>query len=124
MPLPAIGAMAAQQGLNLGMGIVQGMWNDARQIKQSKKLGKINLDLAKEMANYNYIKQLQMWEAKVSQSRSTVAACISPPPFGASPGCAVAFKEPVVCPPLPPIPYISAGFRPASSICRFCAEYP
>ena len=58
MPLPVIAAMAAQQG----MGMIQGAWNDARQIRQNKKLGRMNLEFDKEMTDYQQEKALEMWQ--------------------------------------------------------------
>lgn len=76
MPLPVIATHAA----NMGMGIVQGMINDARQVKQNKRLGRQNIEFAKEMADYNKRLELEMWEATgyVGQKRQLKEAGLNP----------------------------------------------
>jgi len=47
---------------NTGLGLIVGGINDRRQIKQQGKLQEMQIKGMKEMADYNYGKQLQMWQ--------------------------------------------------------------
>lgn len=57
-----LGAALGQAAIEMGMGIALGAINDRRQIKQQKKLQRIQMEGSKEMTDYNYSKQLQMWK--------------------------------------------------------------
>lgn len=54
---------AGQQAVGAGMGLLIGGINDKRQLKQQAKLQKLQIAGAKEMGDYNYQKQLEMWLA-------------------------------------------------------------
>lgn len=50
-----------QQALGAVFGIGLGAWNDRRQQQQQEKLMQQQIRGSKEMTDYNYMKQLQMW---------------------------------------------------------------
>lgn len=57
------GLQTAQNVVNAGMGLLLGGVQDRRQVKQQKKLTDIQLAAQKNMANYNFNLQKEMWEA-------------------------------------------------------------
>lgn len=61
-PLAALGMQAAGQAVGAGMGLIAGGINDARQVKQQKKLQQMQIDGQKQMMNYSMEKQMEMWK--------------------------------------------------------------
>lgn len=65
MPVPAWiaqqGIKAADSVVDAGLGMIMGGINDRRQLKQQEKLMRQQIAGQKEMSDYNYSKQLQMW---------------------------------------------------------------
>lgn len=64
------GIQAGQAAVNTGSGILGGIFglatagiNDKRQINQQQKLTDMSINANKQLAEYNYKKQLQLWEA-------------------------------------------------------------
>ncbi len=57
----------AQQGIggaiSAGIGMLTGQYNDKRQLEQQQKLNDMQLASNKQMSDYQYQKQLQMWQA-------------------------------------------------------------
>lgn len=62
MPLQEIGEGLLSQAAGGLMGIAFGGMNDRRQLRQQKKLQKLQIEGSKEMGDYNYGKQLEMWK--------------------------------------------------------------
>lgn len=60
--LETLAAQAATQAIGGGMGMLLGKWNDKRQIKQQTKLQDLQIKGSKELTDYDYSKQLQMWK--------------------------------------------------------------
>ena len=54
-------AGAANSLLGAGMGMLMAGWQDRRQLRQQQKLQDMQIAGQKEMSDYNYGKQLQMW---------------------------------------------------------------
>lgn len=52
----------AGQAAGAGMGLLLGGLNDERQRRQQEKLQRLQIEGQKEMTDYNYSKQLQMWK--------------------------------------------------------------
>lgn len=65
--IAALGQQAAGQavstGIGAGMGLLLAKSNDRRQIKQQKKLTDIQIAADKQLTDYSYGKQLEMWNA-------------------------------------------------------------
>lgn len=57
-----IGMNAANQGLGTIFGMALGAYNDRRQLKQQERLQNLQIEGQKNMTDYNYSKQLQMWK--------------------------------------------------------------
>lgn len=51
-----------QEAAGIGMGLLLEGHNDRRQLKQQGKLQQLQIQGQKEMSDYNYAKQLQMWK--------------------------------------------------------------
>ena len=66
MPIPAwlaqTGQQAAGAAANSILGIAFGGINDARQVRQQRRLNKVNMAYNQEMTEYNMKKQLELWE--------------------------------------------------------------
>lgn len=54
---------AANSAISAGMGLILGHQQDKRQMNMARKLQRQQMEGDKEMTDYNYNKQLQMWEA-------------------------------------------------------------
>lgn len=62
--MPFIETLAQQLGTQTAggvMGLVLGEYQDRRQMRQQEKLQHLQIQGSKEMTDYNYAKQLQMW---------------------------------------------------------------
>lgn len=57
-----MGAQAASGGVGAILGLALEGHNDRRQIRQQRELGKLQLGFDKEMTDYSFQKQLQMWK--------------------------------------------------------------
>lgn len=57
-----LGLQAAGQVFGAGMGMMMGKWNDERQEEQQRRLQAMQIQGQKEMMDYGYGKQLQMWK--------------------------------------------------------------
>lgn len=57
-----LGMQAASGAIGTGMGLLLERHQDKRQLKQQGKLQALEITGQKEMSDYNYAKQLQMWE--------------------------------------------------------------
>lgn len=53
----------ASSAIDAGLGMVIGGFNDRRQLKQQEKLQRLQIAGQKEMSDYQFRKQLEMWEA-------------------------------------------------------------
>lgn len=75
-----IGQQVATQAANAGMGMLLGSINDRRQIRQGDRLLNQQIRANKEMADYNYQKQLDMWNATgyLAQKKQMEAAGLNP----------------------------------------------
>ena len=51
----------AQAGVGAGLGLLLSNINDKRQLNMSRKLQRMEMEGSKEMTDYNYKKQLEMW---------------------------------------------------------------
>lgn len=60
--LESIGANAAGAAIGAGMGLMLGPTNDRRQRKQQARLQEIQIRGQKELTDYQYAKDLQMWK--------------------------------------------------------------
>lgn len=60
--LEQLGMQAAGGATDGIMGIALGAYNDYRQVKQARKLQKLQMEGQREMTDYNMMKQLEMWE--------------------------------------------------------------
>lgn len=56
------GLQVGQSAIGAGMGMLLGKWNDRRQLEQERKLQALQIQGQKDMTDYNYMKQLQMWK--------------------------------------------------------------
>ena len=61
MFIESLAQQIGSQAAGAGMGMILGGWNDKRQLKQQGKLQELQIAGQKEMSDYNYAKQLQMW---------------------------------------------------------------
>lgn len=61
--LKQIGADAASTGINTGMGMILGGYNDRRQLRQQEKLQNLQIAGNKQMLDYQMQKELEMWNA-------------------------------------------------------------
>lgn len=65
MPVGAVGQTGldiAQGIVGTGIGMALGKYNDKRQLKQAKKLQALEIEGSKQLTDYSYGKQLQMWK--------------------------------------------------------------
>lgn len=71
---------AATYGLQMGMGILEGAWNDQRQRRQNEQLGIQQMRFDKAMTDYSYQKQLEMWKKTgyVGQKEQMIKAGLNP----------------------------------------------
>lgn len=69
--LEQLGLQTAGQAIGAGMGLLLGNINDKRQIKQQQKLQDMQIAGQKQMAEYNYGKQMQMWKATNYDAQKT-----------------------------------------------------
>lgn len=60
--LADFGLQTAQSVVGAGLGMVMRGWEDRQQLKQQKKLQALEIGGQKEMTDYNYGKQMQMWK--------------------------------------------------------------
>lgn len=60
--LQQFGLQTAGQIIGGGMGLILGGVNDRRQLRQQEKLQELQIKGNKEMGDYNYMRQKQMWE--------------------------------------------------------------
>lgn len=60
--LANFGLQTAGQAVGAGMGMLLGNWNDKRQLRQQERLQELQIKGQKEMGDYNYRRQKQMWE--------------------------------------------------------------
>lgn len=63
MPLGALGMQAASEGISGVMGLVLGGINDRRQLKQQQALQDLQIAGQKQLTDYNFQKQMEMWNA-------------------------------------------------------------
>lgn len=61
--LAAQAANTAGSLVDTGLGIALAGWNDKRQIRQQDKLTQLQVNAQKQLTDYNYSKQLEMWNA-------------------------------------------------------------
>lgn len=57
-----LGLQTAGQAVGYGMGILREKHNDKRQIEQQERLQQMQITGQKQMTDYNYAKQMQMWK--------------------------------------------------------------
>ena len=58
-----LGSQAATSGLGTVMGLMLEKHNDKRQLAQQRKLQELEMEGQRKMGDYNYAKQLEMWNA-------------------------------------------------------------
>lgn len=61
--LTDFGLQVAQSGIGAGMGLLLGGINDRRQLQQQQDLQNLQIKGSKELTDYQYQKQLEMWKA-------------------------------------------------------------
>ena len=73
-PLAGLGIGTGEALIGGGLGLLFGDWENQQQLNQQQQLQNLNIQGYKEMADYNFQKQMEMWEktnykAQLDQSK-------------------------------------------------------